>query len=165
MLAGKYRYTGVVTQSAETKTRRSVESAERLRRVLGRLGRTLRLTHADASLSPSQREVLASIVRNGPQRLSELARDEGINPTMLSRIVGHLETAGLLTRSADGADARVVHLAATPDGAALHEQMRRERTDALIGALAQLTSDERRAVLEALPALERLHETLRNRVQ
>jgi DNA-binding MarR family transcriptional regulator len=129
------------------------------------LGRTLRLTHADASLSPSQREVLSSIARRGPLRLSELAKEEGLNPTMLSRIVGHLEAAKLVTRSADGADARVVHLAATNGGHALHEQIRRERTDALLFALAALTSEERRTVLEALPALERLDETLRNRIQ
>jgi DNA-binding MarR family transcriptional regulator len=146
-------------------TRTGVEAAERLRMIVGRLGRTLRLTHADGSLPPSQREVLATIVRIGPLRLSELAAEEGINPTMLSRILGHLENAGLVARRPDEADARVVHLSATATGRALHEEMRNERTDALFDALGQLSVDQRKVIFEALPALEILVESLRNRVQ
>ena len=68
--------------SAPVKARRgNVEGAERLRRVVARLGRALRPTHVGASLSPSQREVLNTIVRRGPLRLSELAAEEGLNPT------------------------------------------------------------------------------------
>jgi DNA-binding MarR family transcriptional regulator len=143
-------------------TRAGVEAAERLRKIVGRLGRTLRLTHADGSLPPSQREVLATIVRGGPLRLSELAAEEGINPTMLSRILGHLETAALVSRRSDGADARVVHLEATEKGRALHEEMRNERTDALFHALGKLSADQRRVIIEAIPALEILVESLRN---
>jgi DNA-binding MarR family transcriptional regulator len=132
--------------------------------VVARLGRALRLTHVDASLSPSQREVLNTIVRRGPLRLSELAAEEGLNPTMLSRIVGHLETAKLVTRTPDAKDARVVHLAVTPEGVALHDEIKRERTEALMVALDQLTKDERQAVLAALPALEQLDEKLRTRI-
>jgi DNA-binding MarR family transcriptional regulator len=119
----------------------------------------------DGSLPPSQREVLATIVRSGTLRLSELAAQEGINPTMLSRILGHLETAKLVQRTPDPADARVVHLAATETGQALHEEMRNERTDALFYALGELTAEQRRVVLEALPVLETLVDSLRNRNQ
>jgi DNA-binding MarR family transcriptional regulator len=145
--------------------RAGAESAEQLRRVVGRLGRTLRLTHVDGSLSPSQREVLSTIVRRGPLRLSELAADEGLNPTMLSRIVGHLETAKLVTRTSDPSDARVVHLTSTDAGRSLWEEIRNERTDALLYALDKLPDDQRRSIEEALPALELLVESLRNRDQ
>ena len=50
-------------------------------------------------------------------------------------------------------------------GRALHEEMRNERTDALFYALGQLSVDQRKLILEALPALEMLVESLRNRVQ
>jgi DNA-binding MarR family transcriptional regulator len=156
----------MVPTSAPIKARRgNAEGAERLRRVVARLGRALRLTHVDASMSPSQREVLNTIVRRGPLRLSELAAEEGLNPTMLSRIVGHLEAAKLVTRTPDAKDARVVHLAVTAEGSALHDEIKRERTEALMFALDQLTKDERQAVLTALPALERLDEKLRTRIQ
>jgi DNA-binding MarR family transcriptional regulator len=144
-----------------------VEAAERLRRAVGRLGRALRLSQANRTLSPSQREVLSTIARRGPSpvRLSEVAAEEGINSTMLSRIVTKLEAAKLVTRVSDGVDARVVHLAVTDEGQALWEEMRNERTDALLFALDQLSADQRRVVLDALPVIETLEETLRSRNQ
>ncbi len=104
-------------------------------------------------------------MRSGSLRQSELAAQEGINPTMLSRIVGHLETAQLVQRAPDEADARVVHLMPTEAGRDLWEEIRSERTDALTYALGKLSLDQRRVILEALPALENLVESLRNRDQ
>jgi hypothetical protein len=43
--------------------------------------------------------------------------------------------------------------------------MRNERTDALLFALDQLSADQRRVVLDAVPVIEKLEETLRNRNQ
>ncbi len=83
---------------------------------------------------------------------------------MLSRIVGNLESAKLVTRTSDVADARVVHLSPTASGQNLFEEMRNERTDALLYALEQLSTDQRRVIVEVLPALETLVETLRARV-
>jgi DNA-binding MarR family transcriptional regulator len=84
---------------------------------------------------------------------------------MLSRILSHLESAKFVTRRADEDDARVVHLAATETGLALHEEMRNERTDALFFALGKLSADQRRVVIEALPVLELLEDSLRKRIQ
>jgi len=94
-------------------------------------------------------------------RLSELAANEGLNPTMVSRIVSHLEAAELVTRSADGDDARVVHLTATEAGRTLCQEMRNERTDALLFALEQLPKERRNELIGALPALETLVDALR----
>ena len=139
------------------------EVADRLRAAVARLSRSLRLTHADGNLSPSQREVLFTITRRGPLRLSELAASEGLNPTMVSRIVSHLESARLVTRSADGTDARVIHLESTDAGRALCQEMRNERTDALLFALEKLNARQRRELTDVLPTLEALVETLRSR--
>lgn len=139
--------------------------AERLRRVVGRMGRALRLVHVDGNLSPSQREVLFTIARRGPVRLSEVAASEGINPTMLSRIVSHLESANLVIRTPDTSDARVVHLSSTDQGRALCKVIRSERTDALHSALGQLTVEQRQMLLDVLPVLESLVETLNGQVQ
>jgi DNA-binding MarR family transcriptional regulator len=84
---------------------------------------------------------------------------------MLSRIVGHLESAKLVARAPDQSDARVVHLSATEAGRSLWEEIRNERTDALLYALSQLPDEQRRSIEQALPALEKLVETLRNREQ
>jgi DNA-binding MarR family transcriptional regulator len=82
---------------------------------------------------------------------------------MLSRILSHLESTKFVTRRPDEADARVVHLAPTEAGRALWEEIRNERTDALLYALGKLSADERRTIERALPVLETLVESLRNR--
>jgi DNA-binding MarR family transcriptional regulator len=137
------------------------ETVDRLRTVLAKASRRLRLTHSDDDMSPSQREVFAAIVRNGPLRLSDLAAREGINATMLSRIVAKLEERGLIIRNLDARDGRVVHLSASPEGVALHQTMRLERTLALGEAVAHLTPSKQRVIVMALPALEELVEVLR----
>jgi DNA-binding MarR family transcriptional regulator len=146
-------------------TERERQLAEQLRVALGRLNRSLRLTHVDNDLSSSQREVLMAIARAGSLRLSELVREEGLNPSMLSRIVGKLEAAGMVTRTADRDDARAIHLTATPEGIALRETIRGERTNALLFALRSLSKEEKQALSVAMPALETIVATLRNRHQ
>lgn len=146
--------------SGRRPTEAETDVAVRLRTAIGRLSRQLRLTRTGSELSPSQHEVLGTIVRRGPLRLSELATIEGINPTMLSRIVGKLEGMGFVDRTSDPVDGRVVHLAATGAGADLFKRIKRERTDTLLVALDRLPADERGTVTTALPVLEALAEIL-----
>jgi DNA-binding MarR family transcriptional regulator len=141
------------------------ELPTRTRRAIGRLSRSLRQTRAGAALSPSQYEVLVTIVGQGPLRLADLAVMEGLNPTMLSRIAGKLEASGLVDRVADTGDGRVVHLAASQKGRELVHQVRGERADALAVALEGLTEEERRLLSAALPVLESLTERLKDRPQ
>jgi DNA-binding MarR family transcriptional regulator len=109
--------------------------------------------------------VLLNVVRNGPVRLSELAAAEGINPTMLSRVIAELVDTGLLERSSDQGDRRAAWVKATAAGRRLAERMRRERTDAVNVALAALSEEDRRQIEQALPALESLAEELKGRRQ
>jgi DNA-binding MarR family transcriptional regulator len=141
------------------------EDVPRLRAVIGRLSRRLRPTAAGAAagLTPTRVSVLLHVVREGPLRLSELAETEGINPTMLSRVVSDLGDAGLLQRVSDERDRRAAWVKATAAGKRLAERMRRERTDALTGALDELTVDQRATLERALPALEALAEALKSR--
>lgn len=121
------------------------------------------MTHVDSNLSPSQREVLSTIVRRGPIRLSDVAADEGLNPTMVSRIIAHLEAAKLVTRLSDEVDARVVHLAPTDAGHALWQEIRNERTDALLYAIGQLSKEQQVELIGVLPVLESLVEIVKGR--
>jgi DNA-binding MarR family transcriptional regulator len=146
-------------------TERERQLAENLRVTLGRLNRSLRLTQAQKDLSSSQREVLMAIARAGSLRLSDLAREEGLNPTMLSRIIAKLEAAGMVTRACDPNDARIIHLSATPEALALRETIRNERTDALLFALGRLSKEEKKALSDATPALENIVARLRDRDQ
>jgi len=96
-------------------------------------------------------------------RLSDLGASEGINPTMLSRSVGSLVESGLLERSSDEGDRRAAWVKTTSAGRRLAERMRRERTNAVNAALAELSDRERRKIEAVLPALEALAHELTGR--
>jgi DNA-binding MarR family transcriptional regulator len=89
-------------------------------------------------------------------RLSEVAAAEGINPTMLSRVISELAADGLLDRASDERDRRAAWVRATASGRRLAERIRRERTQAVNQALAELDPAARSTVIGALPALEAL---------
>jgi DNA-binding MarR family transcriptional regulator len=131
-----------------------------LRTLIARLGRRLRQTRAGADLTSSHYQVLATTMRNGPLRLTDLASLEGLNPTMLSRIVGKLEAAGLVERRQDREDGRVAHLAVTREGRELVNRVRSERNDALSRALGGLDDEQRGLLVAAMPVLESLAESL-----
>jgi DNA-binding MarR family transcriptional regulator len=142
-----------------------VDTAARLRVAIGRLSRRLRTTEAGsaAGLTPTRISVLLTVVRDGPIRLSALARSESLNPTMLSRIIADLVDAGLLERTSDDGDRRAAWVQVTDTGKTLAQRMRQERTDALNLALDELPASDRRLLEEALPALEGLAEQLKDR--
>jgi DNA-binding MarR family transcriptional regulator len=146
-----------------TLTEIDLETAARLRAVIGRLSRRLRPTPTAraAGLTPTRITVLLTIVREGPIRLSDLGEAEGINPTQLSRTVAQLLENGLVERSADEGDRRAAWVKSTQAGRRLAEKIRRERTDALNLALESLPADERERVVAALAGLEHLAEQLR----
>lgn len=95
--------------------------------------------------------------------MSELGETEGINPTMVSRVVAGMVHDGLLGRTSDEADRRAAWVEITGDGRKLAQRMRRERTSAVNQALEALPDAERRRIEEALPALEALAEELKGR--
>ncbi len=139
------------------------QTAQKLRGVFSRLSRQLRRIDAAASagMGPARVSALLNIDRSGPMRLAELAASEGVNPTMLSRIVGHLVDEGLCERSCDPGDRRSAWVEATPAGHELAEGLRSQRTEAVQSALGRLSDADRRSIERALPALEALDEQLK----
>ena len=92
------------------------DDVARLRIALARIARVLDRQSRGHTLTGTQASVLATAARLGPVRITELAEIEGINPTMLSRIVGKLEDAGLLHRRADPDDRRAALVEPTDRG-------------------------------------------------
>ena len=139
-----------------------IETGTQLRAVIGRLSRRLRPTAAaiEAGLTPTRVSVLLHVERAGPVRLSELGAAEGINPTMLSRVISHLVEAGLIERTSDEDDRRSAWATVTEAGSRLAARIRRERTDAVNAALDELPEVDRDRIEQALPALEALAEQL-----
>ncbi len=141
-----------------------LREAARLRAAILRLGRGLRSVEVPGGLTPSEFSALAVVVNCGPLRPSELALREHLNPTMLSRMLSRLTSAGVVERGGDQTDGRASLVAATPQGQRLHQRLRSERARRLEAALARLEPDERSSVLRALDGLERLAELLREDV-
>jgi DNA-binding MarR family transcriptional regulator len=143
-----------------------IDTATRLRVAIGRLSRRLRVTTAgsEAGLTPTRISVLLSVDRLGPMRIAELAEQESLNPTMLSRTISQLVDDGTLERVSDDRDRRAAWVNVTVAGRQLAERMRRERTDALNDALSGLDAQDRRLLERALPALEGLATQLQERL-
>ncbi len=135
----------------------------RLRTALARISRLLDRQSRGRELTGTQSSVLATVARRGPLRISELAECEGINPTMLSRIVAKLEQAGLLRRTPDPEDGRAARVELTDTGTELNRRQRAERTQLLTQRLAALPGTRAGELLTALPALEALAEQLAER--
>lgn len=140
-----------------------LEEAAQLRTVLLKLGRRLRAIGAVGDLTPAEQSALGAVVRRGPLRASELAGIEGLNPTMVSRVLGRLEHDGWVRRFEDEDDRRVVKVESTALGRRLHERLRTERALVLVELLDELPDAKRRVILRALPALEDLAEVIARR--
>ena len=138
-----------------------VELVARLRAVIGRLARQLNETSTGEGLTPTQYSVLALVRGRGPLGLPELTELEGLNPTMLSRVIRVLDDAGLIQRLTDPNDMRVVRLEITPAGAQMQERIRERRTSVLSECLNRLPPDTAAALLENVPALEALAEAVK----
>jgi DNA-binding MarR family transcriptional regulator len=136
------------------------EAVVRLRRAIVRLARSFNASAASEDLSPSQASVLAVVGARGPLGLAELSRVEGINPTMLSRIVTKLDGQGLIQRRADPADQRAALIEATDSGRRTSERIREARSTAVTRILDRLPGETSASLLEALPALEALADGL-----
>ncbi|HMG62401.1 MAG TPA: MarR family transcriptional regulator [Streptosporangiaceae bacterium] len=127
----------------------------RLRTALLRLSRRLR-RHEVADLTPTQLSALATVSRDGPLRLGDLAAAERIAPSTLTRLVSALEDRGFVGRSPVPGDARAWLISVTELGTVMLDRVRQETTSVLAANLLTLPADQLAALAAALPALEHL---------
>ena len=136
--------------------------AIQLRRAISKLARQLNSSSTGAGLTPSQASVLGLIVARGPLGIGELGEREGLNPTMLSRVVGKLYSMSLIDRIRDPADLRSVSVVSTPAGRTLDKRIKAQKAAAVSRCMALLSAEQAAAVTAALPALEELAEIMRS---
>lgn len=134
----------------------SDEAVTRLRGAVMRLGRELRTTSTEEGLTPTQSSVLGALVREGSLGVGELAAAEGVNPTMLSRVLAYLTEAGLAERAPSAEDRRCARAVATPEGRRAVRRLRARRGQLLRDRLADLPPEQVADLLRAVPALEAL---------
>jgi DNA-binding MarR family transcriptional regulator len=136
------------------------DSVIRLRRVILGLARRLNAASVGEGLTPAQASVLGIVAYRGSLGLAELIEIEGLNPTMLSRVVGKLDSFGLIRRLRDPDDYRAARVEATPDGQQAWQRISAQRAEIISECVVGLPTEQEAALLAALPALENLAECL-----
>ena len=131
------------------------DQANRLRVAVVRLARLLRQQNAE-TLGPTVDAALATIERDGPITLGQLAASEQIAPPSVTRIAAKLEDAGFVVRRFDGKDRRVCRLEVTPAGRERVVANRSRRHAWLMTRLEGLSPAEIDALAHAVPVLESL---------
>ena len=118
----------------------TLESADRLRRAVGDMVRTIQQRE---DLPDGLIQTLGFLLREGPQSIAQLARLRRIRHQSMSAAVAELEGKGLVVRSPDPADGRSLIIVLTDAGAALVQQSRDDRSSAILRAAeSALTPDE-----------------------
>jgi DNA-binding MarR family transcriptional regulator len=109
--------------------------------------RNLIVTEMDAAMkeldiSSQQMGILLMLKQNLAATPFELSKMLGIDTGLMTRMLDKLETKGMLVRSRDDEDRRVVNLALTRSGKAVAEQIPELAPDVLNGRLKDFTKAE-----------------------
>jgi DNA-binding MarR family transcriptional regulator len=135
----------------------STQEALQLVIAMHRLLRGLRKANV-AALHPTQLIVLALLARYGPLRVGELAaRIPCPQPTATTTLAG-LQTAGLVSREADPADARAARVLITEVGQRTVHSAARHEAEALAALLSTVDEEDLRILRAAIPLLSHLAE-------
>ncbi|MCQ9164969.1 MULTISPECIES: MarR family winged helix-turn-helix transcriptional regulator [unclassified Arthrobacter] len=136
------------------------ELAGSYRNILRQAVYLLRSMDAEGELSTGHVSTL-NMLAAGPLRVSAIARFAGIRVPSATEQVIKLEAAGLVERKPDSTDARAVLVELTGDGRKALDVANTRRTAEVAAALATLSTEERLAVRNAIPAIDKLNAALR----
>jgi DNA-binding MarR family transcriptional regulator len=128
---------------------------DRLHSAAIHLLRAVRVDDAQEGVTAPRLSVLSVLVFGGDRTIGELAVAEGVRPPTMTRLIDGLERDGLVKRSADATDARIVRVAVTKRGAALLHSARERRLARIDALLERCTNSELEALRTALDVVER----------
>lgn len=131
------------------------EVAGRLRFSVARLARILRQQDR-SGLAPTLGAVLATVAREGPLTLGELAAQEQLTPPSITKVVERLEGLGLVDRSRDPLDRRVCRVQVSPSGQRQLDDNASRRTAWLATRLERLAPEQLAGLAAAADVLEEL---------
>jgi DNA-binding MarR family transcriptional regulator len=132
-----------------------VDVAGRLRLSAFRLTRLLRQQDTEG-LAPTLSAALATIDREGPLTLGELAAREHVAPPSITKAVEKLVAMGLVARTPDATDRRVARVRVTPAGRRRVTQNRSRRTAWLATRVRALPPEDLAKLDAAADVLEQL---------
>lgn len=132
------------------------ETVGRLRRAIVKIGRLLNEAATSEGFSPAQASVLNIVSSRGSVTMSQLVAIEGMNPTMLSRVIAKLAEQGLVTRAQGANDQRTAVVESTAAGRERSERIRARRAERVASLMEGLDDGVAALVVDAIPALEAL---------
>ena len=133
--------------------------ANRLRPVLLKLNRHLRREIHSLGVTGGQVSLLVAIKQHPGIGVRELAALERMSAPGMSKYVGRLEEAGLVTRTGADADRRRIGLTLTAEGERVLRSVKSRRTAWLAARLRGLAEEDLEAVDRAIePLLELIDE-------
>ncbi|UTT69450.1 MarR family transcriptional regulator [Arthrobacter sp. DNA4] len=121
----------------------------------------VRRLDADGELSAAQLSTLKMLLGEG-QRVGEIARNLGVRVPSATEQIIKLERAGLARREPDPADSRAVRVILTPEGRAAVDAANKRRNQVMADILSTLTDQDRKALSEALPVIDKINASLQN---
>lgn len=128
--------------------------------LIGQMSSLLRLGRLAARRASEQSGIpvaaigaLNLLVMEGPMRLTALADEQSVDPSVASRQVHELVQHGLIARVPDPRDARAALLELTPAGRQMHHDIRRSRADTAAHILRDWTETETCQLVDALARL------------
>ena len=126
---------------------------------LGELIRVVQFRDRDRAcchdLSVSQCYALERVVEVGPLTVNDLSAHLYLDKSTASRVANTLVAKGLVARSRDTSDGRIVHLMATPAGLVTHARVEADLTREYAVLLAEFDPAVRPAFTELLGRLGR----------
>ncbi|HEY3218101.1 MAG TPA: MarR family transcriptional regulator [Candidatus Limnocylindria bacterium] len=134
---------------------RDREVADRLHSAAIHLLRRVRRTDTLTGIPAAQLSAL-SVLMGGPRTLGEMAAAEQVRPPTMSTLVREMERAGLVRRSGDAADARVVRLVMTPKGRRVLAKGRDLRIADIERRIRRLRPADAETVASAVAIVERM---------
>lgn len=130
--------------------------AAELRLACMRISRRVRFESTDV-LAPHQFSVLARLEERA-RSAGELAELERVSAPSMTRTVAALVERGLITRSANPADGRIVILTLSEAGASVLRQVREAREEWMVSRIGQLSRRDRELLERAAVLLHRVAE-------
>lgn len=132
----------------------------RLAKALDRVVRNLSAQLSHATPDPSGPQIghiggmaLLAISENAPCTIGTLTERLGRHHSQMTRLIRHLEGEGLIDRRPDPDDARATLVSLTPGGTRHVRFLRKTMATAVENLVTQLSTDDRKALLNSLELL------------
>lgn len=110
------------------------------------------------NISLTEIHIIEKIAAEQPSRMSAIAKSVGVTLATLTVACDKLESKGLIQRTRDTSDKRVVNISLTPRGEAIHAYHKQFHERMISAALSELSESETALLASSLQKLQSFFE-------